>query len=317
VQSHRVVRQVKTAAVRSRQRSGGRRDKVRTERRILVATAGEAESRGALRLTAVLAARDASAVLALGVAAPFPGNMSSLVSVRHPVAPDERSRLDVLENVRQAVQGVPGAELWEKRALNGMPLDLINAAASEWKASMIVLGIGRHTRMDRIFGTETAVAVMRGARCPVLAVPQRISALPTRAVAALDFTQASLAAATLAADLLAEDGTLLVAHVCAFRGVKSDDGDLVDVYRAGARAKLDDAVRLLKRRTERRVEGVMLEGEPAAALVSYARREKCDLIALGGHPLGLMDRILLGSVRTRVIRDAPCSVLIAPPDQQS
>jgi nucleotide-binding universal stress UspA family protein len=198
-----------------------------------------------------------------------------------------------------------------------MPPDLIIAAATRWKASIIVLGIGRHNRVDRVFGTETAVAVMRGARIPVLAVPHRMSALPARAVAALDFTPASLAAATLAADLLADDGTLFVAHVCAFRGAKSTPGDLVDVYRAGARAKLDEAVQMLKRQMSQRVEGVMLDGEPGPALVSYARHEHCDLIALGGHHLGLIDRILLGSVRTRVVRDAPCSVLIAPPGNEA
>ena len=306
-----------TTGIRSKLETGRLHAKARTERRILVATAGEAESRGALRLTAALAARDTSAVLALGVTTPFPHNRSSLVWVRQPVALDERSRLDVLEHVRHAVHGIPGADGWETRAFIGMPPDLINAIALKWKASMIVLGIGRHNRMDRIFGTETAVAVMRGARIPVLAVPQRVSTLPARAVAALDFTDASLTAAALAADLLADDGTLLVAHVCAFGGAKSKAGDLVDVYRAGARAKLDDAVRMLERRTKRRVEGVMLEGDPGAILVSYARREHCDLIALGGHHLGLMDRILLGSVRTRVVRGAPCSVLVAPPQQRS
>jgi nucleotide-binding universal stress UspA family protein len=29
--------------------------------------------------------------------------------------------------------------------------------------------------------------------------------------------------------------------------------------------------------------------------------------------LGLMERVLLGSVRTRVLRGATCSVLVAPP----
>jgi nucleotide-binding universal stress UspA family protein len=301
-----------TTAMRSKP-TGRQRADSRAERRILVATAGEAESSGALRLTAALAARDASRVLALGVATPLPHNRFSFVSVREPVALDEQNRLEVLEKVRQAVQGVPGADAWEKRASIGMPPDLINAVASRWKASLILLGIGRHNRMDRIFGTETAVAVIRGARIPVLAVPQPTRTLPARALAAFDFTPASLAATMLAADLLADGGTLLVAHVCAFGGAKSKVGDLVDVYRAGARAKLDDAVRMLKSRTKRRVEGVMLEGDPGAILVSYARREHCDLIALGGHHLGLMDRILLGSVRTRVVRDAPCSVLIAPP----
>ncbi len=132
-------------------------------------------------------------------------------------------------------------------------------------------------------------------------------------MAAVDFTDASLSAATVAAQLLAKDGTLFVAHVCAFGEAKAKSGDLIDIYRAGAEAKLDKAVSLLRTRTKRRVEGVMLTGEPGSAIVAFARRERCDLIALGGHPMALLDRILLGSVRTRVVRDAACSVLIAPP----
>lgn len=57
----------------------------------------------------------------------------------------------------------------------------------------------------------------------------------------------------------------------------------------------------------------MLEGNPAKAILAYARQHQCDLIALGGHAQGLMDRILLGSVRTEVLRGAKCSVLVVPP----
>ena len=305
-----------TTALRAKRPTPDQSTKALTERQILIATAGDAESLGALKLVALLAARDGSPVVAVGVATPFPHNVSNLVSMRQPVALDEQARHDVLEKVRRAVHRIPGTDAWEKRAFIGMAPDVINASASSWKASLIVLGIGQHGRMRRIFRAETAVGVMRSATVPVLAVPPSVTTLPMRAVAAIDFTPASLAAAVLAADLLADDGTLLVAHVSAFRGAQSKPGDLVDVYRAGARAKLDDAVRTLKRRTKRRVEGVMLAGEPGALLVSYARREHCDLIALGGHHLGLMDRILLGSVRTRVMRDAACAVLIVPPESQ-
>jgi nucleotide-binding universal stress UspA family protein len=194
-----------------------------------------------------------------------------------------------------------------------MPPEEIPLVAERWGASLIVLGMGRHNRIDRIFGSETAIAVIRHANLPVLAVPAKASGLAARAVAAVDFTPASTAAASLAASLLADDGTLIVAHVCAFRGTQSRPGDLVDLYRAGAKAKLDEAVRAVKRTTNRAVEGMMLEGEPAKAIVAYARKTHCDLIALGGHDRKLVDRILLGSVRTRVIRDASCSVLIAPP----
>ena len=285
------------------------------ERPILVATAGEDESRGALRVAAALAAIDGAPVVALGVAAPFPHNLSARVTLRPPPSIDEQTRRDLQERIRDSLSEIPGSESWVVRAFTGTPADLVHAAAAQWKARMIVVGTGRHTRLDRIFGSETAVAVMRSARIPVLAVHKRATGLPARAVAAVDFTDASLSAATVAAQLLATDGTLFVAHVCAFGEAKAKSGDLIDIYRAGAQTKLDETVSLLRTRTRRRVEGVMLTGEPGSAIVAFARRERCDLIALGGHPMALFDRILLGSVRTRVVRDAACSVLIAPPDR--
>jgi nucleotide-binding universal stress UspA family protein len=284
-----------------------------TAPRILLATAGDEDSIGALYVAAALAREGAAEVLALGVAAPFPHTMSTLISPKSPVSIDEDSRLRMLEDVRLRLEELPGTERWTKRAIVGWPVDVINAAAASWKASLIVIGIGRHGRMDRLFGSETAVGVIKHAHIPVLAVSSAARDLPRHACAAVDFTDASLSAAALAADLLADDGTLTLVHACAFKGVKAHEGDLVDVYRAGARAKLDESVEKVKRHTQRRVEGAMLEGEPGETLLEYARHNHCDLIALGGHEQGLVDRILIGSVRTRVLRGAECSVLVAPP----
>jgi nucleotide-binding universal stress UspA family protein len=158
---------------------------------------------------------------------------------------------------------------------------------------------------------------MRHAHVPVLAAPSGVHALPNHALVATDFTRASAAAADLATRLVAAGGRVTVAHVCAFGGAVHREGDLVDIYRTGARAKLEHIVCELRGRSGSRVVGAMLEGEPANALLDYARREHCDLIALGGHERGLMDRILLGSVRTQVLRGARCSVLIVPPQEAS
>ena len=57
-------------------------------------------------------------------------------------------------------------------------------------------------------------------------------------------------------------------------------------------------------------------GQIGEALLEYANHATVDLIALGGHELGLVDRVLLGSIRTKVLRTAECSVLIAPPAPQ-
>ena len=71
---------------------------------------------------------------------------------------------------------------------------------------------------------------------------------------------------------------------------------------------------------ERRVHRMMGEGAdlPAAARAYEARMfevlgtpPRLDLIVLGSHGRGATKRFLLGSVAERVVRHAPCSVLIA------
>lgn len=50
-------------------------------------------------------------------------------------------------------------------------------------------------------------------------------------------------------------------------------------------------------------------GSPAAEIVKYAAQEGIDLIVVGTHGRGALDRWLLGSVAERVVRKAPCAVL--------
>lgn len=58
------------------------------------------------------------------------------------------------------------------------------------------------------------------------------------------------------------------------------------------------------------VNHVLLEGDPAAEIVRYAAEAGVDVIVLGTHGRTGVDRPLMGSVAERVVRDAPCSVLV-------
>jgi len=282
--------------------------------RVLVATAGDDDSVGALWVASALAAQRPANVLALGVTSPFPHTFPSMFRVKAPLAIDEASRLQMLGDVRECVRDIPGSDQWEKAAMLGWPGDIVTAAAASWKASLIAIGIGRHGALDRLFGTETAVAVMKHAKVPVIAVAASDRALPRHACVAIDFTAASLAAARVATSLMASGGKLSLVHACAFKGIDARPGDLVDLYRAGAKDKLDHAVAAIRRQSpELTVEGAMIDGSPEETILGFAAAERCDLIALGGHEQSLIDRVILGSVRTHVIRSARCSVLIAPP----
>ena len=57
------------------------------------------------------------------------------------------------------------------------------------------------------------------------------------------------------------------------------------------------------------VETAVLNGSPSTEIVRYAEREGCDLIVMGTHGRGGIDRLLLGSVAERVVRSSTVPVL--------
>ena len=57
------------------------------------------------------------------------------------------------------------------------------------------------------------------------------------------------------------------------------------------------------------VETAVLEGTPSRVIVEEASPENCDLVVMGTHGRGGIDRLLLGSVTERVVRSAPVPVL--------
>lgn len=57
------------------------------------------------------------------------------------------------------------------------------------------------------------------------------------------------------------------------------------------------------------VQGALLEGTPSREIVRYAEENNCDLVVIGTHGRGGIDRLLLGSVAERVVRTSPVPVL--------
>ena len=55
---------------------------------------------------------------------------------------------------------------------------------------------------------------------------------------------------------------------------------------------------------------VVTSNAPAASIVSYAKEAGIDLIVMGTHGRGPMAHLVMGSVAERVVRLAPCPVLV-------
>ncbi|MDT3434543.1 universal stress protein [Haloarcula sp. 1CSR25-25] len=54
------------------------------------------------------------------------------------------------------------------------------------------------------------------------------------------------------------------------------------------------------------------EGSPSREIVDYASQHGCDLIVMGTHGRGGIDRLLLGSVAERVVRSSHVPVVTVP-----
>ncbi|QLK27819.1 universal stress protein [Natrinema zhouii] len=62
------------------------------------------------------------------------------------------------------------------------------------------------------------------------------------------------------------------------------------------------------------VETEVLEGSPSRVIVDEADPAECDLVVMGTHGRGGIDRLLLGSVTERVVRRASVPVLTVQVD---
>ena len=59
-------------------------------------------------------------------------------------------------------------------------------------------------------------------------------------------------------------------------------------------------------------ERLIVTGQPAAAIMSWAAAKQAQLIIIGTHGRQGVTHFLMGSVAERVLREAPCAVLVVP-----
>ncbi|OYR43280.1 MULTISPECIES: universal stress protein [unclassified Halorubrum] len=69
------------------------------------------------------------------------------------------------------------------------------------------------------------------------------------------------------------------------------------------------AVEELAEETVVDVETAVVEGSPSREIIRYAEGNGCDLVVMGTHGRGGIDRLLLGSVAEKVVRGAAVPVL--------
>jgi universal stress protein A len=82
-----------------------------------------------------------------------------------------------------------------------------------------------------------------------------------------------------------------------------------------SRKALEEVVRQLES-NQVRSRLIMLQGDPARQIMDLADEEKPDLLVLATHGKSGWERLIFGSVAEKVIRLAPCPVLLIPRPQE-
>jgi nucleotide-binding universal stress UspA family protein len=203
-------------------------------------------------------------------------------------------------------------------ALNPFDSDDSAVVMARWlaerrHASMIVAGTARHGMLDRALYGDSALEVVRRADCTVLVAPAYAEPPITRAIVAVDFSQASLRAALDALEMLDPGSRLTLVHVeRAERRVEGKAHRTFEEDERRTRALFTRFLDALPQSGEVQVETVVLCGDAVGGLLRYAEAEEAELIACGRRRHSIADRRLVGSVSTALVRGAPCCVLVAP-----
>ncbi len=206
-----------------------------------------------------------------------------------------------------------------KRSLDvrfGSPAREIVRAAQEVDATFVVVDAApRHGVRHVVFGAR-ALQIVGRSSCPVLSVAPSFAFPPSTIVAAIDFSPPSIRAAQ-AALLFAGDRTrMLLVHAplpIRLPQVTRDTAGALfggdpEEYLARARGELDPFVPPGMTIETRVIEGTVVRG-----VLALAESEQADLIAVGTHGPGPVERFFVGSVAAGLLHNAARPVLVSPP----
>jgi len=291
---------------------------------IVVAVSGEPAGAGPVRVASALEARYGSRVSAIQVLdvsdLPLPTPIPAVFTFARNIIGDAPYAEDAEARRRQFSDWLGHPNEWPVRISLGAPAYEILRYAESHGAALIVMGLRHHGVVDRILRDETTLTVARRARGVVLAVTPTLIGLPHRAIVGVDFGPASIRAARAALDVLGhrpstEGTTLRLVYVdrSGVEGIRDDTAGEALIKHLGVDAAFEQLVRELAAPPGVHVESVIRHGVPAAELLACADESRADLIAVGSLRHERLERWILGSVTTEVIRDGRCSVLIIPP----
>lgn len=236
----------------------------------------------------------------------------------------ELTALGTEELARQAERlGLCAPELAGSIARVGVPHRLLSEAAQQVNADLIVVGAtGSGPFAAELLGS-TADRVLRQALCPVLIVRHGLSVPPRRVLAAVDLSTLSGDSFRCGLHLLSqiagrEEIQVQAAYALSFLDAAATrsraGGPPLDQVERSAAAELRRFVLENRPDGSFHIDTTVLPGEARMEILRELAEHPVDLLILGTHGRGGLNRLLLGSVASTVVRKAPCSVLVVSPE---
>ncbi len=200
-------------------------------------------------------------------------------------------------------------------AREGRAADVILQTAASSRSDLIVLGSRGRSEIQSLLLGSVSYRVAHGAACPVLLVKRELPAL-RKILLAVDRSQgAEKAVRFLMEQSLFPPCAVLVLTVCPFPPFA---GLLPEADRHQGHASGLEYVKEIESRLAARgftVEARIVEGDPAAAILTHGEAGGIDLLLTGAqsHP-GALKRWLLGSVSHKIMVHTTKSMLIVHGD---
>ncbi len=288
-------------------------------RAVLLAMDGSEGALAAVHIALALANTCHAVVHVLSVvdtrSAPMPPPLDLALAMGDAIAGEGVHDKQVEELRRELTAATRHPIDWPIAVTLGKPSVAIVREARRVGAALIVVGLRHHNRVDRLVNDETALNVMRNADCPVLAVVPGMNELPKRVLSAMDFSSLSLVALRTARAIVGERSVFTLAYVAPEGRHLTDDGESA-IHECGVEAGFAKLTRELGDEGMK-VDHVVLHHElprtPAEMILEHAEVSRPDLISVGSARHGRLERWMVGSVSTDLVRDGRYSMLVVPP----
>jgi universal stress protein E len=257
-------------------------------------------------------------------------SLSAELIVLHAVSPDAAGGQTLEQRVRRAdsrLSARTSSPRWhwqavpEIRVQCGMPARVVLDTAYRTQADLLVLGPHRESRLaDAMQGTITE-KVLGAAACPVLIAQQVMHGAYRKVLVALDGMPGGgdVVTAFESLGLTRESHDIVVhAHEPPYLSMMDTVGAGVAAassYAQSSRAVAASHIQKIIRAHSSdagRYRIVIVDRQPAAAIVSAVEHMKPDLVVLGTRGHGRFRRALLGSVASEVMGAVRGDILLVP-----